>query len=147
MPQLTPHFHSSEFDCHDGTPLPERAYVRYRHLCRKLLEPMRSEWGRCHVISGFRSFKHNLEVGGAPRSMHLLVRGRLQQQIAHCFDVAPIVGGQPDRNRKSTLPFYHLGHTLAPSSRVDHILNMRNIQPIPSQRFAIDLNPEFRYSR
>jgi len=76
MPQLTPHFHSSEFDCHDGTPLPERAYVRYRHLCRKLLEPMRSEWGRCHVISGFRSFKHNLEVGGAPRSMHLLVRGR-----------------------------------------------------------------------
>lgn len=76
MPQLTPHFHSSEFDCRDGTPVPPRALRRYRHLCLALLEPMRREWGRCVIVSGFRTATHNSEVGGAPRSFHMLIPGR-----------------------------------------------------------------------
>ena len=68
--QLTKHFHSREFDCRDGTPVPEKYYGALEKLCRKYLEPMRKEFGPCTVVSGFRTKKHNAKVGGASRSFH-----------------------------------------------------------------------------
>jgi uncharacterized protein YcbK (DUF882 family) len=45
-------------------------------LCRKHLEPLRREFGPVTIFSGHRSARHNDNVGGAPRSYHLAIRGR-----------------------------------------------------------------------
>lgn len=50
---------------------PERAFASLRKLCATALDPMRREFGRCTVTSGYRSQEHNQQVGGAPRSFHV----------------------------------------------------------------------------
>ena len=68
--QLTKNFHSREFDCKDGTPVPKRDYNGLEALCRQFLEPMRKKYGRCTVHSGYRTKSHNDAVGGASASYH-----------------------------------------------------------------------------
>lgn len=75
--RLSPHFTLGEFTCHDGTPVPPACVGKYRRLCRRLLEPARETFGECRVNSGFRTTTHNQDVGGAPRSFHLCVAGRV----------------------------------------------------------------------
>lgn len=74
--RLTAHFDTREFDCHDGTKVPEHAIPDLRALCRELLEPLRSEYGPVRIVSGYRTRTHNSAVGGAPRSYHVYMRGR-----------------------------------------------------------------------
>ncbi len=69
--RLSPHFTIEEFDCHDGTLVPESAVPALTELCRYVLEPMRAKYGRCTVLSGHRSPAHNRSVGGARYSQHI----------------------------------------------------------------------------
>jgi uncharacterized protein YcbK (DUF882 family) len=71
MPQLTKNFHSREFNCKDGTPVPRRDMNGLEALCRQFLEPMRKKYGRCTVHSGYRTRAHNARVGGEPNSFHI----------------------------------------------------------------------------
>ena len=41
------------------------------YLARYILQPIRDEWGRIRVTSGFRSAPVNFKVGGSPSSQHL----------------------------------------------------------------------------
>lgn len=74
--RLSPHFDSREFRSHDGRGVPLAHARKLRELCMVYLEPLRSQFGPVTVTSGFRSSKHNDDVGGAPSSMHLHVPGR-----------------------------------------------------------------------
>lgn len=74
--RLTPHFDSSEFDCHDGTRCPEHSYPDLRALCRNFLEPLRHVHGPVSIVSGYRTRRYNIMVGGAPASYHVYTAGR-----------------------------------------------------------------------
>jgi hypothetical protein len=69
--RLTKHFHVSEFDCHDGRQVPAIAVPALRRLAKKILEPMRAEFGACDVLSGYRPADYNRRIGGATFSQHI----------------------------------------------------------------------------
>ena len=71
MPQLSPHFHSREFACKDGTPVPTSSIPALREICVHLLEPLRSKYGRCTINSGYRHRTYNRNIGGAQFSQHI----------------------------------------------------------------------------
>lgn len=73
-PRLAPHFAPREFDCRNGVPWPPLARSGLLLLCRRVLEPLRDEYGVCTVTSGYRTVPYNASVGGAPRSYHLYNR-------------------------------------------------------------------------
>lgn len=74
--KLSAHFSLHEFDCHDGTPVPDHAVEELRRLCRHYLEPLRSAFGPVTVVSGYRTASYNRSVGGAPRSFHVYESAR-----------------------------------------------------------------------
>src|SRR3569832_507053 len=57
--RLTPHFSLHEIDCHDGTHVPDDLVLSYRHLCERVLEPLRHRFGVCTVVSGYRPPSYN----------------------------------------------------------------------------------------
>lgn len=71
MEQLTRNFHRKEFDCKDGTKVPEE----FKNNLIKLavnLQVLRDDFGSALVISsGYRTPKYNKRVGGATLSQHL----------------------------------------------------------------------------
>jgi hypothetical protein len=67
----SPHFSYSEFDCHDGTPVPREAYPGIDRLCREVLEPIRAKFGSVTINSGYRPTGYNASIGGAPNSYHI----------------------------------------------------------------------------
>lgn len=69
--KLTPHFHLSEFDSHDGKRVPLHLESGILLLCQWWLEPMRSQFGAVTVYSGYRSPMQNAKVNGARSSVHL----------------------------------------------------------------------------
>lgn len=70
--RLSPHFKLSEFRDHaTGKLPPASADAALVKLCQTVLEPLRSRYGVCTIISGFRTHQHNVEVGGARHSHHL----------------------------------------------------------------------------
>lgn len=90
--RLTRHFVVEEFDSHDGALVHPADYPALEHLCDWLLEPLRADWGRVTILSGFRSFAHNRAVGGAPKSVHMLRtplpdRGASSSTVAAAADV------------------------------------------------------------
>jgi len=66
-----PHFLLREFHCKDGTPVPAAAVPGVKRLVAQVLEPMRAKFGRCTVVSGYRTANHNASVGGKPDSRHM----------------------------------------------------------------------------
>jgi uncharacterized protein YcbK (DUF882 family) len=69
--QITAHFKRSEFDCKDGTIVPEKFMTNLKLLCKNL-EVIRLYFHRFIIInSGFRSSQHNKDVGGSSKSYHL----------------------------------------------------------------------------
>ena len=78
MDMLTPHFSLREMTASgtaithniDNTP-PQEAIERMRDLCKNVLEPLRSRFGKIRITSGYRCKKLNKLVGGVPTSQHL----------------------------------------------------------------------------
>jgi len=70
MSQLSPHFQSEEFACHDNarTPVPRAYLPAVEYLCKEILEPMRDRFGPCTVNSGFRTAAHNRSIPGSARN-------------------------------------------------------------------------------
>lgn len=70
--RLSRHFVIEEFDSRDGARVPDDLAGALVHLADWWLEPLRAEFGAVTILSGYRSAAHNLTVGGARRSVHLL---------------------------------------------------------------------------
>lgn len=69
--QLTKNFHTMEFDCRNGVPVPEKYMPNVRKLAANL-QILRDEIGESvHINSGYRTPAHNKKVGGKPKSQHL----------------------------------------------------------------------------
>lgn len=70
--QITEHFNSSEFNCHDGTPVPEKYLPNLERLCINL-EVLRSALynNPIKILSGYRTPTYNKQVEGAKKSMHM----------------------------------------------------------------------------
>lgn len=70
--QLTRNFNSKEFDCKDGTPVPEKYMDNLQKLANNL-QILRNELGVPVMVtgSGYRTQSHNKAVGGAKNSQHL----------------------------------------------------------------------------
>jgi hypothetical protein len=68
---LSPHFKASEFYTHDGSAPPILARAAMVKLCQAYLEPMRTKFGTCFVLSGYRHEKYNAMIGGARHSQHI----------------------------------------------------------------------------
>lgn len=64
-------FSLSEFNCHDGTPVPLKYYGNVQMLMDSL-QALRDDTGLpVIVISGYRTEIHNRSVGGVTNSQHL----------------------------------------------------------------------------
>lgn len=74
--KLTVNFNSSEFDCKDGTKVPE-IYMKNCKEVAENLQALRNELGVPVTItgSGYRTPDHNKKVGGAKHSQHLTCSG------------------------------------------------------------------------
>ncbi|RZL19750.1 MAG: DUF882 domain-containing protein [Pedobacter sp.] len=70
--RLTKNFSSGEFDCKDGTPVPEIFLSNLKELANNL-QVLRDFLKKPITItgSGYRTPSHNKNVGGAPKSQHL----------------------------------------------------------------------------
>ncbi|WP_392471307.1 YcbK family protein [Sphingobacterium cellulitidis] len=70
--KLTENFSSEEFDCKDGTKVPEKYHGNLLRLAENL-QVLRDYLGVPVTItgSGYRTPSHNRKVGGAPESKHL----------------------------------------------------------------------------
>jgi hypothetical protein len=73
--RLSKNFGLAEFHCCRGhcsaASVPSDAVRPLRRLVREVLQPMRDEFGRCDVHSGYRNSAHNAHVEGKPESRHL----------------------------------------------------------------------------
>ena len=74
--QLTKNFTIEEFDCNDGTEVPEE-YVSNATKVAKNLQVLRDHLNESVNItgSGYRTKEHNDNVGGAKESQHLTANG------------------------------------------------------------------------
>lgn len=71
---LSPNFLLAEFHCCRGhcaeAAVPSSAVPALRRLVRRVLQPLRDEFGECSVHSGYRNASHNAHVDGASASHH-----------------------------------------------------------------------------
>lgn len=72
--KLTDNFDSFEFNCNDGTIVPNELYSNMVELAKNL-QVLRDELGKpVRINSAYRTPKHNKKVGGASKSQHLLCK-------------------------------------------------------------------------
>ncbi|MEE1898047.1 D-Ala-D-Ala carboxypeptidase family metallohydrolase [Flavobacterium rakeshii] len=92
--KLTKNFSLEEFNCKDGTNVPEKYHPNVLKVAENL-EVLREYLQHPIIISGsgYRTKKHNTEVGGAPKSQHLTasaadisVHGLSPMQIAEAIE-------------------------------------------------------------
>jgi uncharacterized protein YcbK (DUF882 family) len=84
--RLSEHFLIEEFDCHDGTHVPRVAEPYVINLARRVLEPLRTQFGVVIVHSGYRDLAYNQRIGGARSSFHIyeLRHGRYPAADVEC---------------------------------------------------------------
>lgn len=87
--QATAHFNSSEFDCKDGTTVPEPYMGNVVALCLALEHLRLVVDEPITIISGYRTRKYNRKCGGAEKSQHLAgkasdirVEGKTPEEVA-----------------------------------------------------------------
>jgi len=69
---INEYFRISDFDCHDGTPVPQRVYDDLRHHVVSILTPLReASGGPVGINSGHRPSAYNASIGGATNSQHI----------------------------------------------------------------------------
>ena len=69
--KVSEHFEFEEFLADQET-LPEGILEKVTALCQTILEPVRVHFGKpLMIMSGYRSRRHNILVGGVPTSYHL----------------------------------------------------------------------------
>lgn len=85
--RLSAYFDSSEFDCHDGTDVPDELMGNLIRLGETLTHIRLAAGVPLAVISGYRTKAWNDRVGGAAGSAHL---------TAEAADVRPGRGMSPD---------------------------------------------------
>lgn len=68
---ITPHFHFSEMDCRDGTPIPDHLLSNVITLCTNLEIIRKAVGAPLHINSCYRHAAYNKKVGGVPSSQHL----------------------------------------------------------------------------
>lgn len=73
-PAISRNFAWSEFACHSGEPVPEVARRGVELLVLDLLQPARKYFGRCTVVSGYRTPAQNQKVHGAEDSRHVYTK-------------------------------------------------------------------------
>lgn len=74
MSKITKNFSLREFQCKDGTDVPDELMDNVTLLCENL-QVLRDHLGKpVRVISGYRSPKYNRRIGGARRSQHMLAK-------------------------------------------------------------------------
>lgn len=104
--QLTAHFRATEFYCNDGSACPTLARPAMVRLCKGYLEPMRTKFGACYVLSGYRHVRYNASIGGAVSSQHIYEynyesvaadvrfgKGTVAQWAAHAKTLRTKLGG------------------------------------------------------
>lgn len=79
---LSPNFVRAEFDCRDGTRVPEAAIPALKALCQDVLEPQRARFGTVRINSGYRTPTYNDSIGGEPNSCHLMMHGHPAPYVA-----------------------------------------------------------------
>lgn len=83
--QLTKHFKLAEFQCKDGTPVPD-VYLENVQKLAEQLEIIRAEVEEpIYITSGFRTKRHNTHVGGVINSQHLTASA----SDIHCKGISP----------------------------------------------------------
>jgi hypothetical protein len=83
------HFSWAEFDCNDGTPLPEESKAAVRNWCLVIGEPARARFGSVHINSAFRHRAYNARIGGEDNSVHIYdFPGRNFRAVAVDFSCA-----------------------------------------------------------
>lgn len=71
---LSKNFTIEEFNCKDGTPVPEELVENVKSLSENL-QVLRDFIDQpIHVLSGYRTEDHNKAVGGKKKSQHLLAK-------------------------------------------------------------------------
>lgn len=71
MGNLTFNFNDWEFDCKDGTKVPEK-YEGNRNELAANLQVLRNELGKAiKLTNAYRTVEHNKKVGGSVHSQHL----------------------------------------------------------------------------
>lgn len=74
--KLTKNFNSEEFDCKDGTKVPEKYLLNVKEVANNL-QVLRDYLNVPVAVtgSGYRTSAHNKKVGGAKASQHLTASG------------------------------------------------------------------------
>lgn len=98
--RLSPYFTSEEFDCHDGTEVPDSLLGNLTRLAETLTHIRLAAGVPLAVISGYRTLAHNTAVGGAKGSAHL---------TAEAADVRPGRGMSPDELHDMILAHHKAG--------------------------------------
>ena len=67
----SPNFSWAEFDCNDGTRLPEASKPAVKDWCQRIGEPLRQQFGTVTINSAFRHRAYNARIGGEDASVHI----------------------------------------------------------------------------
>jgi hypothetical protein len=68
---LTKDFSTAEFDCNNGTPVPDGIVPHLKKLCEDHLQPLRDSGGSVNINSGYRTASYNAAIGGVSNSYHV----------------------------------------------------------------------------
>jgi len=80
---LTKDFSMAEFDCNDGTPVPEYMRPHLKDLCERHLQPLRNSGGSVNVSSGYRTVSWNARIGGETNSYHVYTYRKRAPAVDH----------------------------------------------------------------